>query len=311
LNSYSFDIITHAEREKIIHENLQKMHKIEGLKHKEVIKLKQSVVTKLVWFPKESTKIILAQMLTDLRSNVPNVKRAVVSRLKETIGDKEIPPEKVELRIGVDDEDDVHVESNLSDVFGLQKSKAHEIIGWGLLAIGGINKRIETMRAFSALTGFRENELPLFENKLSFIVETVDPKLYETRAKGILSWSQFPDLIQALLSGKVSIEKLLQIRESRECIEFRNWLWSTNKIANGELKERLNSLLPKVSLEYSSKKGKNIRWFVTSGLGLIPGIGLLGTAVSALDHFLLEDVLKENGVVTFLGKTYPSIFTGK
>lgn len=305
LNSFSFGVVTAHDKWNEIHVDLQKINAITGLKSKEIKKLKRLIVAKLVWYPKDSVNNILSQLLTDCRNNIPVIREAVLSVLRKKIGSNDIPEDKIKLKLEVDD-DDVHVTSNLANVYKLDANTTHEIIERGLLAIGGLNNQIETMRAFSSLTGFRENELPLFEDKLSFLVKIIDPELYEKRAKNILSWPIFPDLSEALLSKKLRINRLLKIRESRECVEFRNWLWSTNPIADNELQERVKSLLSKLSLGYSSKTGKNIRWFATNALGIaVPPVGM---AFSALDHFIIQKILNEEGIITFLGKTYPSIF---
>jgi hypothetical protein len=59
----------------------------------------------------------------------------------------------------------------------------------------------------------------------------------------------------------------------------------------------------------NTKPGKVIRFLTTTGLGLVPGAGIvLGPAASAADTFVVDRLLKKSGIVTFVGKMYPALF---
>jgi hypothetical protein len=52
-----------------------------------------------------------------------------------------------------------------------------------------------------------------------------------------------------------------------------------------------------------------MRWLASTGFGAIPVAGpVLGAVAGLLDAFLVEKILPENGPITFLSKSYPSIF---
>lgn len=150
LNSYSFDII-YTDRKKSMHEKMQRIHRIKELKQREAIKLNKLIANNLVWYPQESNNYILKQLLDDFRNNTSNIKKAMGSKVKEKLGVAVLPNEDFTLTIEVDDENDVHVTSELSQNFNFDEHTVHEIIGSALLAIGGLNKRIETMRHFQRL----------------------------------------------------------------------------------------------------------------------------------------------------------------
>ena len=310
LNSYSFDIIMHSGKKKIMHDDLQKIHSIKGITQKEAIKLKGLIAGNLVWYPEESARYILRQHLDDLRKNTPNLKKAILSKAKEKLGVSNVH-EDFSLFVDVDEDDDVHISSDLSKTLSLDEQTIHKIVESALLAVGALNKRIETMRAFSAVTGFRENELSIFEEKVEFILNTVAPEPQEEKLNNILSWQQFPDLNTAIKSKRLNIETLLKVRESQECKEFRNWLWSCDSLEVEELKARLTSLSARLSLKMTGMPSKALRWFTTTGIGLEPHIGLVaGPILGLLDTFLLDKFLPKSGVLTFLGRMYPSIFKG-
>ncbi|HDL07284.1 MAG TPA: hypothetical protein ENG35_00910 [Desulfobacteraceae bacterium] len=311
LNSFSFDVIMHADSKKIMHRNMQKIHNISNIQHKEAIKLKRLIADNLVFYPKESTIYILNQMLNDLKNNTPNIKKAIISSAKKQLNISSLPSEKLSYEIEVDDENDVHVNSNLSQMLGIDGNDAHKILEKALLAIGGLNKRIETMRSFSAVTGFRENELSIFEDKLEFLSASISPDDKEKHLSNVLSWPIFPELSTAIADKKLNIDTLLKVRESPECQEFRSWLWDCDSLETEELKDRINSISAKLSLKLSGKTSKAIRWLSTTGAGFLPVVGVVaGPVLGFLDTFLLEKMLPKSGVLTFLGKQYPTIFKG-
>lgn len=308
LNSYSFDIIKHADYKTIVHKNLQRINEIGNLHVKQASKLKRTIAGKLVKFPADSTNEILKQLRNDLKSNVPIIKSALAVKLEEKLNTK-INKSDFNINIEEPDEGDFHAESNISKIYSLNDIEAHEVVGSALLAVGSLNKTIETMRAFSALSGFTYKGLNIFEKKLNFLEEKISPEYQEGRLRRILSLSGFPDLDEAIKEGKLKVEKLMKIRESSECREFRQWLWSIDSYTNEELKKRIESFKGKLSSFIRRKSGKAIRWLVTSGLGSIPGAGLvLGPSASLIDNFLLEKLLPNPGAITFISKMYPPIF---
>ena len=300
----------HTDKKRIMHNDFQKIHSINGVTQKEAINLKKLISNNLVWYPKESAKHILRQHLHDLRNNAPNIKKAILSKAREILGSQNIYKD-FSMSIDVDEEDDIHITSDFSEVFSVDEQTTHNIFGSALLAIGALNKRIETMRAFSAVTGFRENELSIFEDKVEFITNSFSPTTQEEKMRNILSWHHFPDLNSAIKSKKLNIENLLKIRESNECKEFRNWLWACDLLEVEEMEARLASLSTRLSLKITSTPLKAIRWLTTTGVGFIKPIGLvLGPILGFLDTFLIEKFFPKSGVLTFLGRMYPSVFKG-
>ncbi len=309
LHSYSFDVIklTEQSQEEALHKDLQRVHEAQGLKHKEAIKLKRLITDRLLWMPKESATIILQQLLNDLRLKTSDIKKAILLSAKQN-GIVLKDQKDISFNLEVDSESDVHVVSNLPADFGLDDHTAHKIIEKALLAVGGLNTRIETMRAFSALTGFRWSELNMFEDKVDFIINAISPEATQERARNIFSWPQFPNLEEAIRDKKVDIKTLLKVRDSTECREFRRWLWTSDACDVDELKESTQSLMAKLSLRMSSGKAKTLRWLSSTGIGFIPGPGqAVSLTLGVLDLFL-DKLFRSSGTMTFLGRMYPSIF---
>lgn len=306
--SYSPTYVTSVSRDEYVRESLQHLNGIKGILKKEVIKLKQNVVACLLRPNPAVPDEMMRQFKADLRSNVPTIKSAIAHVLKERLK-TEVKPTDFSIHIHQIDDEDFRTESNISDVFHLNQQEVHQIVEKGILAIGGLNQRIAEMKAFSALSGFMSGELPLFEQKLDFLSQTLSPDIQESRFKRVHVLAGFQDLDDLIERGGVDLHKLLEIRETRECKEFRDWLWSIDSITDEEMEDRIRSLREKLSWFAHAKRGKTIRWLASTGAGLIPGVGNVAGAVAGfLDTFLLEKVLSHPGPITFLSRLYPAIY---
>jgi hypothetical protein len=176
--------------------------------------------------------------------------------------------------------------------------------------LAGLNQRIAEMKAFDALSDFRPGDLPLFEAKLDFVISGIDPDKQLQRARRVLKLADLPDLGGVGTERKLDVERLLEVRESPECRGFREWLRSIDEASDDEVVERVKSLNSRVATALKSPIGKAVRLLVGTGLGLVPGVGtLLSTAASAIDLYLVDGLLRESGIVTFVGSSYPPLFS--
>jgi hypothetical protein len=123
----------------------------------------------------------------------------------------------------------------------------------------------------------------------------------------VLEMTGIPEL---LASGKIDIKKLLVIRESNECREFRAWLSNTDRFNDAELKKLLTGVRARAASFIASPSGKAVRLVVNAGLGLVPGYGTVTSLVEgAVDTFLLDKLLPSSGVLSFLSQSIPSIIS--
>jgi hypothetical protein len=310
LGSYCFSLVGVPDHKQYIHDCLQPLHEIKGLHRKNVKKLKLDIVSRLLKSGTEVDNDIMQQFKTDLRSNVPNIKTAIAVALRDKLS-IEINPSDFYIKIDPIDEDDFHTETNISDVFRLSDEEVHHVVERGLLAIGGLNQRIAEMKAYTAISGFRDLDIPLFDEKLKFITRAILPEEQEERLRRVFVIKGFQDLQDLIERGQVDLTKLLEIRETKECKEFREWLFTIDSATDSEIEERINSLSEKLSWFVHGKSGKSVRWIASTGIGLIPVIGnVAGAALGFLDTFLLEKILPNPGSVSFLNRLYPSIFKG-
>jgi hypothetical protein len=83
--------------------------------------------------------------------------------------------------------------------------------------------------------------------------------------------------------AKFEVDKLLRIRETTECVAFRQWLQGSRNLDESELEREIRGLKAKADSLVQSGPGKVIRFLFTTAIGFIPGAGtVLGTAAGAL-----------------------------
>src|SRR3990172_6829380 len=75
--SCCLDMIRIAFHKDYISKNLQQIHEINGISHKEAKKLKLTVIEKLVSFPEPALKQIQTQTIADVKNQDPAVKIAI------------------------------------------------------------------------------------------------------------------------------------------------------------------------------------------------------------------------------------------
>lgn len=267
------------------------------------------VADRLVSVPDIGTSTI-DQLYRDFESGSPWVRKSVCRVLSRRLA-RQITPADVEIRVHKVDENDIRVESNLSTRFALQEEAAYYVVQEALIAVGGMNHRLEQMRVMEGVSGCQEDDLNLFDDKLAFLAAQFDPNAQEGRFGRVLEIADLPDASMAE-PGAIDVETLLQIRASDECRALRLWLRQTDGRSDGELRDSFHAVREALARCIGSRRGRAARFAVSGGLSFIPGAGLIaGPAASAVDTFLIDRVVGKPGPYSFLSHDYPSIFKGR
>lgn len=269
-------------------------------------KVRHAIVDALLHFPEDAGLKSLEAMPRDLTRNVNLVYGATAAALAKKTGSA-VSEDAFEIQIRLVDEHVFVADTDIAARFGLTIDETDKVVQDALLAIGGLNQRLEEVEAYRAIVGFRTSELQLAQDKLAFLVREVDPDAQEERFDRVITLAGLPDPETA--AGTVNVDRLLDARETEELREFRHWLRTLDAASDEEIAERVASVRAKVSGAVHSDAGKVVRFLTTTGVGLVPGVGAVaGIALGAADQFLLEKLLPEPGPVSFIGSTYRSIF---
>ena len=162
------------------------------------------------------------------------------------------------------------------------------------------------MEAYSAITGFTEEEAPLLFGKLAGIISPQNPDRVEKQFMRVIAIAGLPDV----QNRRIDVEQLLKVRESVECREFRAWLSGSLESSDEQIAEMVKGVRNKVGTVLHGNVGKVMKFAAITAVGLIPGAtGLVaGPVASALDAFLTDKVFPNSGALAFLATTYPSLF---
>ena len=315
--TYEFSVIRSPDHQDYIHQNFELLHQNSKLPDKQLIKLKGALVGSLdlsVRNPDvaKSPEIIAASsLINELALNVPNIKKAVALELKNKHSII-VSPSEFTVKLHRTEGDNFEAENNLQNLFRLNEHESHELIKNALFRLAGINTSIAYMNHYTALSSYNDRDLSVFENKLEFLEKEHNPEAQINRLRRILEIKDFPDFESLAQDGNLRLDKILEIRETKEAKDFRNWLSDIDSVTDEGIKDQLESFKTRIGNYLPTKKGKTLRLLVTSGIGMavnsITGIPVMGLVSSAINTFIVEKILPSSGPISFINNMLPSTF---
>lgn len=297
--TYKFNWIDATDKRGYAHDSLQKMHKVAGLSHNEVVKLKRAIANAIHPLPPDFRSQLIPAFQSELLQNVSLLRKAVELEIKNNYKLDGVP---VNLKVFQEGEDTFKVETNLADHIGIDK--AHKAIERAILAVAGLSQAIGEMKVYSAISGFRDDELPLFREKLDFMAETLSSHSRENSFQRVIKIAGLPQI----KGGPFDVQKLLKLRDSSEAREFRDWLGGIGDATDSEIAERVVGLRARLGLKVSGSSGEAIRCLINTGLGFIPSAVPAALAFGVFDQFVIDKLLPRSGITAFVSELYPSLF---
>jgi hypothetical protein len=293
LGFYSFSPVRLHEQERIAERKLDSLSK----------PLAAAVRANLIAMPGDFSEKVFDRFYSDIRGN----SRVVENSIKRELRRLGINPKKLKVQITEVEPEDFRAESNLKSEYCLSVENAHRIVERGLLAVSDLNLRLVAMSSYGALTGVREEDKPLLEGKLEVIADLVDSADHQGRFNRVNKIAGLHTL--ASESTEIDAEKIIKVRDSEECQSFRSWLRATDARSDAELEERLTGLNSKIRQAFNSQPGKIVHFVVSNGLSVLTG-PLAALGVSAVDSFIIDQLVRKDAIVSFLSESYPSLFRG-
>jgi hypothetical protein len=237
----------------------------------------------------------------ELLSNERLVKAAILHVLSK---EQDVSELDYRLKIHkVGDDARYKVETDLHEKLRVGPADIHPTIKSALLGVSGLLQRIGEMKAHSALSGFTEDEMPLFRAKLGSLAGACSSGNREDQFMRVICIAGLPDISP---NQRIDVGRLLEIRNEPEAIEFRGWLADVEKLSDVELKERVSSLNTKIGLLIQRTPGKVLRLLATSVIGVANPVA--GFIANTLDYFAWDKFFKRSGAAAFVNELYPSIF---
>jgi hypothetical protein len=301
-NYGSFQIHNHKD---YIHEGLQAINEVPGLNARRAKKLRKLVGDRTARQPDDRGEDAWDKFMADLESNAAALRLSTAIVVAKETG-RVIEPAEFELTIARDDEGRFTSETDLGQRLDIGTLETYEIVSKGLLGVAAFNERLELMERFQSLTGFQASELPLFEEKLSFLLRQIDPDHHVDRFERVIELSGLPQVDPSGSVHDVDLARLVEITSSEEATEFRAWLRGIDSLSDGEIEETLHRMREIVRAAVESPTGKTIRFLTTVGAGV--AFPPAGVAAGAIDSLVLPKLIGEPGATAFLSRLYPTIF---
>jgi len=304
-NHFSFGIASAKNDESILRSELKGLQGIPGLKEGDRPALEDIILGSLVTPPSSYGQDLLNQFDSDVRTNIPALKLAVVERLKSDPATSNLASTGLLVQVEETSHRVFHIKTSLTSQ-GFAPEKSHALLQSSLLAVSNLDQRLADMQAYSAITGFLDHEAPLLFGRLAGVMASLNPGAAEGQFRRVIELADIPDFKPG---QRVDVERLLKVRDSAECREFREWLSSSESMSDSQIKEMVASVKNRIASFAGSTTGKVLRLATTTGVGFLPIVGpAVGAAAGAIDSFLVDRVLPKSGVVAFLSETYPSLF---
>jgi hypothetical protein len=309
LGSYAYSVIRVTDQDERIRQKLEKIASTPALPVSSRAYLADEIEKNLILMPDVFSKNVFEGFYGDLRTKSDVVKIAVEIELKR-LG---IKPKYLRVRVEETDPEDFRLDSNMAVAYGLSEVMAHKIGDRALLAVGSLNAEIALMMTHSTMCGLNDSDLPLLQGKLSLLGALVQSNNNEHRFNRVIQLTGLP--IPRFGKTKLDAKRILAIRNSDDCRSFRDWLGTVDTATDQELEERLAGVGATIRAGLNSTYGKAMRFILSNGFQLANGFSLdpaMGAAanlgIAAIDSFLAERLAPRDGIVSFLGTEYPSVF---
>lgn len=305
-SDFSFGIAGLSKPEEDLQRQFGVLRRVSGLKNNQRTKVEEAVRKSLARHPNNFGQLLLNQIDSDLRCNSAALKMGIFRQLPKVLPSVDLSSYKFEIKINEYQPRIFRIETPFAKDFQLTSGEIHRVLQNAVGSVANLNHRFSEMIEFSALTGFQESEAPILFGKVASLMAPQNPDVVDGQFKRVLEISGVPEFEP---NQRIDVDRLLKVRESDECRAFRDWLSKAGGLSDADIKDLTQGVRNKLSSMAHSKGGKAVRFMATTGLGFVPGAGLvLGTASSLVDSFLVDHAFKESAILAFLSDSYPSLF---
>lgn len=302
---FSFGIVEIFDREKQLRSEFCGLQSIPGLKNAQRAEIEEAAWNALVRPAQTFGADLQLQIESDLRRNTPALRASLIHVLKAQEIYEEARAPYIEMQVEETSPKIFRVRHNLTNALSIPLEHARSLVRRAVSGANGLNHRLAEMAAYSAISGFAEDEAPLLFGKLSGIIGPLNPTETEEQFTRV---AEIAGIGEPLPGSMIDIDAVLEIRDSNECRAFKNWLDDAGSLSDEELAEIFTSLRSKLGLWLSKAETKMFRFAAVTGLGLVPGAVVPAAILSFVDNFLVEKLLPRSGIVSFLKSQYPSIY---
>jgi hypothetical protein len=279
---------------------------IAGLSAKRAEELRALVLERLVRLSETTGDGIMDGFNRDLAMNAPVLRTAIADAARREYA-RSVDPAELTLNLERTNDYTWRTDTNLAALTRLSAERVHNVVEKGLVAAGHLTARLKLMEVHQAVTGFRDDELSLVEDKLTYLARLIDPDAQLQRFARVIELFGLPNVDLQANVHDVDLPRLLEILEDGRTHSFRQWLRTIDSLDDEDVKAEIHRLRDFLRQAIRGPAGKSVRFLATTSAGMASlgaGIGL-----STGDSFVIERFVSKPGPTAFLSQLYPSMFT--
>lgn len=165
---------------------------------------------------------------------------------------------------------DFRVSTNLASRAGIDEAGTHKIIEHAVLGPAGLDQGLIVMQATESVSGFKEEELPVVEERFSWLWKQLGTEAQEDRFQRVVKVRGLPDLSNLPHGQTINIKHVLRLRDSPGCREMRKWLREIDSETDAEISERLTSFREGLAAATQTQSSSIMRFVIIRLAGLLP-----------------------------------------
>jgi hypothetical protein len=302
---FSFGIVDVADRERVLQSEFTALQSVSGLKNAQRSASEEAAWKALVRPGNSFGADLQLQVEHDLRTNPSTLRASLLHVLRGEGICGAAATSHLHLSVEENSPKIFRIRHNLAEAFGIPIEQSRRFVARAVSGANGLNCRLAEMAAYSAITGFSDDEAPLLFGKLSGIIEALNPTSKENQFSRVAA---IADVGEPTPGSRIDFERLLEIRNSDECRAFKAWLDDADSLTDEDLIKELAGIRSKLGLWASNPEGRMLRFAAITGIGLLPGGTIPATMLGFADSFIVEKLIPKSGIVSFLRIQYPSVF---
>ncbi len=185
---YKFNVVDAHDKQKYIEDGLQALRESPGLDKRQIGVLEDGITAAIRPLPQEIRPQLYPAFAAELQ-NSGLLNASILMALEKELGPIDCP---VNVSLHQISADTFRVQNDIAANARITTGQAHRIVQAGIMGIAGLSQVIKEMEVYSALSGFRDEDLPLFRRKLAFLYDVVSSQKKETDFQRVIALAGIP-----------------------------------------------------------------------------------------------------------------------
>lgn len=196
----------------------------------------------------------------------------------------------------------ISAETNLQELLGIKEYDEHKLLERAMLSVGGFYQRLSFMKAYDSIAWFSDNDSNLFRTELARVSAEIRSNVQEDRMTRVLELKGLPTLTP---DSYIDVSRIMKMRDSPECREFRDWLKTNDAKSDEDIKREIGSFYAAFANAFGTTRSKAARFVLGAAIGAVnPPAGMV---LGIIDQFVVDKILKRNGPVWFINNELPKL----